>query len=263
MATEPKTNPGAKAPAQPLAVVSAERLGRDVAAEGAPQSPARILVVDDEEAIRRLLKCVLTRRNYQVLLAADGDEALDKGAEFTPDLVILDLALPGMGGLEVCRELRSWLAAPILVLSGREDESTKILALDEGADDYITKPFAVGELLARIRALLRRSSGRGFSTPVLSSGELTIDVARRRVFRSEQEIRLTRTEFDILSMLARSAGCVVTSKMLLDEVWGDNYGDTQTLRVHVGHLRKKVEPEPPRPRYILTEPGIGYRFFTP
>jgi two-component system KDP operon response regulator KdpE len=220
-------------------------------------------VVDDEEAIRRLLKSVLTRGNYDVRLAANGDEALDCAAEFTPDLVILDLALPGLGGLEVCRELRAWLAAPILVLSGWGEQSAKISALDDGADDYLTKPFAIGELLARIRALLRRSSSSALSPVVFSSGELTVDMARRRVLRSEQEIRLTRTEFNILAALARNAGCVVTSRMLLEEVWGNDYGDTQTLRVHVGHLRKKVEPEPSNPRYILTEPGIGYWLFTP
>ena len=178
--------------------------------EGAPQKPVRILVVDDEECIQRLLKSILARRNYQVLLASNGDEALDSAAERPPDLVILDLALPGLSGLEVCQELRLWLSAPILIISGRGDESMKIAALDEGADDYITKPFAAGELLARIGALLRRASGPPAPAPVLSSGDLRIDAARRQVFRRDQEIRLTRTEFDILACLAGNAGCVVT-----------------------------------------------------
>ncbi len=231
------------------------------ASTGAPGKRARILVADDEELVRRLLKCLLGKHRYQVFLAASGDEALDSAVELTPDLVILDLALPGMGGLEVCRELRSWLTAPILVLSARGDEGIKIAALDQGADDYLTKPFSPGELLARIRALLRRTSVLAGPLPVISSGNLKIDVARRRVFRGEEEIRLTRTEFDILTYLARNTGCVVTSKLLLQSLWGPEYGDdTQTLRVHVGHLRKKIEPDPAAPRYIMTEPGIGYRF---
>lgn len=235
---------------------SVERAG----GTGAPVKPVRILVVDDEECIQRLLKSILMRRSYQVQLASNGDEALDSAVERTPDLVILDLALPGMSGLELCRELRLWLSVPILVLSGRGDEGMKIAALDQGADDYITKPFAAGELLARIRALLRRASGPPAPEPVLSSGGLKIDLARRQVFRRDQEIRLTRTEFDILACLARNAGCVVTSKMLLEKVWGMECGDAQTLRVHVGHLRKKIEQDPSVPRFILTEPGIGYRY---
>ena len=231
---------------------------------GSPVKPVRVLVVDDEEPIRRLLRSILDRHHYEVLLAGKGEEALDYAVDSTPDLVILDLALPGMSGLDVCRELRSWLTAPILVLSGRGDEAMKIAALDVGADDYITKPFGAGELLARIRALLRRTASLTSPTPVFTSGGLKVDVARRRVFRSDEEIRLTRTEFEILSCLVRNAGCVVTSKMLLQKVWGPEYGDdTQTLRVHVGHLRKKIEPEPASPRYIVTEPGIGYRLSTP
>lgn len=231
---------------------------------GAPERHAKILVVDDEELIRRLLRVTLLRYKYEPFLAATGDEALDLAVDVSPDLVILDLALPGMGGLDVCRELRSWMAAPILVLSGRGDEATKIAAFDLGADDYVTKPFGTGELLARIRALLRRASPLNVATPILSSGDLQVDLARRRVCRSDQEIRLTRTEFDILAYLIRNAGCVVTSKMLLQNVWGPEYGeDTQTLRVHVGHLRRKIEPVASAPHYILTEPGIGYRLFTP
>ncbi|HYM12929.1 MAG TPA: response regulator transcription factor [Bryobacterales bacterium] len=230
----------------------------------APAKPPRVLVVDDEELVQRLLKAILSRHHYDVVLASNGDEALDRAVDHAPDLVILDLTLPGMSGLEVCRELRSWLAAPILVLSGRGEEAVKIKALDQGADDYLTKPFATGELLARLRALLRRASTLAAPMPVLKSGDLTIDVARRRVFQGQREIRLTRTEFDILAYLARNGGCVVTSKMVMEQVWGPRYtDDTQTLRVHVGHLRKKIEPDPPAPRYILTEPGVGYRFSAP
>ncbi len=220
----------------------------------------RALVVDDDEAIRPLLKTILTRRNYEVHMAASGDEALDCAVESRPDLVILDLMLPGLDGLSVCRELRTWLASPILVLSGTGEENTKIAALDGGADDYITKPFAMGELLARVRALLRRAAGAAVPTPTFVCGDLRVDFARRRVYRGDEEIRLTRTEFDILATLTRNAGCVVTYQMLVGRVWGDQYADTQTLRVHVGNLRKKIEPEPVAPRYILTEPSIGYRF---
>lgn len=227
----------------------------------APAKSPRILVVDDEEHVQRLLKTILSRHHYDVVLASTGDQALDRAVDRAPDLVILDLTLPGMSGLEVCRELRSWLAAPILVLSGRGEEAVKVKALDQGADDYITKPFGTGELLARLRALLRRTSALAAPMPVIKSGDLTVDVARRRVFHGQKEIRLTRTEFDILAYLARNGGCVVTSKMLVEQVWGPRYtDDTQTLRVHVGHLRKKIEPDPSMPRYILTEPGVGYRF---
>lgn len=230
---------------------------------GAAGKPARILVVDDDASIRRLLNAVLTRHHYQVLLAATGDQALDCAVDRRPDLVILDLTLPGMHGLDVCRRLRSWLAAPILVLSGRGEEASRIAALDEGADDYVTKPFSTGELLARIRALLRRAPAGAALPAIVSSGDLKIDVLRRRVSRADQQIRLTRTEFDILAYLVQNTDCVVTAKMLIQKLWGLKYGnDTQTLRVHVGHLRKKIEPDPSTPRYILTEPGVGYRFCT-
>jgi two-component system KDP operon response regulator KdpE len=230
----------------------------------APEKPARILAIDDEERIRRALKSILSARKYEVVLAASGDEGIDRAIDASPDLVILDLTLPDRSGLEVCRELRTWLAAPILVLSVRSGETDKISALDEGADDYLTKPFSAGELLARIRALLRRASGSSASDPVIEAGDLTIDIARRRALRNEEEIKLTRTEFDILAFLAQNAGRVVTSKQLLQTVWGEEYGeDTQTLRVHIGHLRRKIEPHPSVPQYILTEPGVGYRFAFP
>ena len=231
----------------------------------APEKPAKILVVDDEAQIRRALASILATRGYGLVSASDGAEALNLAIEETPDLVILDLAMPSMGGLEVCRELRTWYTAPILVLSVRGSEADKVAALDMGADDYVTKPFSAGELLARVRALLRRASGQAASPPVIIAGDLEIDIAQRRVRRAGQEIELTRIEFDILAYLARNADCVVTSRMLLERVWGPGYGedpDTQTLRVHISHLRKKIEPHPSVPRFILTEPGVGFRFST-
>lgn len=258
-----------------------------------PEKPPKILVVDDEEQIRRALKSILSARKYEVVLAGNGEEALDLAIDHSPDLVILDLAMPGLGGLEVCQELRTWSAAPILVLSVRAGEADKIAALDMGADDYLTKPFSAGELLARVRALLRRAPGQPAAQPIIKIGDLEIDLPRRRVLmagqgachsdtiarspersRMEQgeeslsnpsptEIDLTRLEFDILAYLAQNADRVVTSKMLLQQVWGPEYGDdTQTLRVHVSNLRKKIEPTPAVPRYILTEPGVGFRLAT-
>lgn len=230
---------------------------------GAPEKTIRILVVDDEEQIRRALKSILSTRKYDVILAPDGDEALDKAIDTSPDLVILDLTMPGMSGFEVCKELRTWYTAPILVLSVHGAESDKITALDAGADDYLTKPFSAGELLARIRALLRRPAMQTATAPIVTVGDLEIDIPHRRVRRSGQEVDLTRTEFDILAYLAQNADLVVTSKMILEKVWGPEYGeDTQTLRVHISHLRKKIEPHPSVPCYILTEPGVGFRFST-
>jgi two-component system KDP operon response regulator KdpE len=231
----------------------------------APEKPAKILVIDDEAQIRRALRSVLSTRGYDVFFAADGAEGLDLAIERNPDLVVLDLAMPRMGGLEVCRGLRTWYSAPILVLSVRGSDADKIAALDMGADDYVTKPFSAGELLARVRALLRRACGQAAARPVIGAGDLEIDIAQRRVKRAGQEIELTRIEFDILACLAQNADCVVTSKMIIGKVWGPEYGeveDTQTLRVHISHLRKKIEPHPSVPRYILTEPGVGFRFST-
>jgi len=229
----------------------------------APERTASILAVDDEAQIRRALKSILSTRGYEVSFASDGAEALDLAIELNPDLIILDLAMPVMGGIEVCRELRAWSTAPILVLSVSGSDADKITALDSGADDYVTKPFSAGELLARVRALLRRASGQAASRPVITTGELEVDIAQRRVRRAGEEVELTRIEFDVLAYLAQNADCVVTSKMVLEKVWGPEYGeDTQTLRVHISHLRRKIEPHPSVPRYILTEPGVGYRFST-
>ncbi len=220
----------------------------------------RILIVEDDEAVRRLVEMILTRNNYKAVVAATGEEALQKAASTKLHLVILDLTLPGISGLDVCRQLRSWLTVPILILSGCHEQDQKIEAFDLGADDYVTKPFFVGELLARIRALLRRAADDRGLLPILSAGDLEIDCARRRVRRGGVEIRLTRTEFDILACLARHADTVVTAKMLSRDVLGLNWSDSvDTIRVHVGHIRRKIEPQPSSPRYVLTEPGVGYR----
>jgi two-component system KDP operon response regulator KdpE len=228
-----------------------------------PERPIHILVVDDEEQIRRALRSILSTRGYRLDMAATAHEALMKAIDSPPDLVVLDLMLPDRSGIEVCRELRTWTSAPILILSVRSNEADKITALDEGADDYLTKPFSAGELLARIRALLRRAASLTSPPPVITAGELEIDVARRRVRKAGDEVALTPTEFDILAFLARNAGLVVTQKMILEEVWGPEWAeDAQTLRVHVSNLRKKIEPKGSPPRYIITEPGVGFRFAT-
>jgi two-component system KDP operon response regulator KdpE len=218
------------------------------------------LVIDDEEQIRRALRSILKARAYEVEVAETGEAGLAAAAAHQPDLVVLDLTLPGKSGLEVCRELRTWLTAPILVLSVRDSDDDKIAALDLGADDYLTKPFSAGELLARIRALLRRTAP-GEAGPVsVTVGGLTIDFARRIVTVDGGEVKLTRTEFDILAQLAHNVDRVVTSRMLLERVWGPEYvEDTQTLRVHISHLRHKIEPAGGVPHYVLTEPGVGFR----
>jgi len=227
----------------------------------APERNPKILVVDDEEQIRRALKSILTARKYDVVLASNGDEAIDLAIDNPPDLVILDMAMPGLKGTDVCRELRNWYEGPILMLSVIGSDTEKAAALDIGADDYLTKPFSTTELLARIRALLRRSTARVVPPPVIQTGELEIDIAKRIVKRSGEVIELTKMEFDILAYLAQNADRVVTSKILLERVWGPEYvEDAQTLRVHISHLRKKIEPKPSSPRYILTETGVGFRF---
>jgi two-component system KDP operon response regulator KdpE len=227
----------------------------------APERSARILVIDDEEQIRRALRSVLHARHYTVDLAETGGRGLEVAARTTPDLVILDLTLPDMSGLKVAEELRAWYEGPIIVLSVRDADSDKIAALDLGADDYLTKPFSAGELVARIRAHLRRTSGVESSVREIVAGDLAIDLAKRLVTVAGEPVHLTRTEFDVLSLLARNADRVVTSRMLLEQVWGPEYEtDTQVLRVHVSHLRQKIEPAGGVPRYILTEPGVGFRF---
>ena len=229
--------------------------------EGAPERTQRVLVIDDEEQIRRALKSVLNARHYEVDLAETAERGLELTAEHTPDIIVLDLSLPDMSGLEACRRLREWYRGPILILSVRNADDDKIAALDLGADDYITKPFSTGELLARLRALLRRTQGVDSSATEIRTGDLCVDFAKRLVTVKGEPVHLTRIEFDILAQLARNAGRVVTSRMLLDTVWGPEYvGDTQTLRVHVSHVRRKIESPGDVSRYILTEPGVGFRF---
>ena len=217
--------------------------------------------MDDEPQIRRALESVFESRGYDVVLAASGEEALVKAAERPPDLVVLDLMLPGISGSETCRALRETTAAPILVLSVKEAEEDKIAALDEGADDYLTKPFSSGELLARVRALMRR--GAAAAAGPTRSGALVVDLAKRRVTLADKPVRLTRTEFEILAELVENADRVVTSQQLLEAVWGpEQVQDTQALRVHLSHVRRKVEEHASTPHYIVTEPGVGYRFVT-
>lgn len=226
-----------------------------------PAALPKILVIDDQAQIRRALRSLLTARDYQVILAENGEQGLDLAAEHQPDLVILDMAMPGLSGLEVCRELRAWYRGPILILSVRSEEQDKISALDLGADDYIMKPFATGELLARLRALMRRAGSHDTALPVITAGDLEIDIARRLVTRAGEPVSLTPIEYNLLVYLAQHANRVVTSQQLIDEVWGDDaVEDTQALRVHISHLRKKIEPHPAVPKYITTEPGVGFRF---
>lgn len=219
----------------------------------------RILVIDDEKQIRRLLKVALTGHGYSVEEAALGQEGLNKVTTYRPDLIILDLGLPDLNGLEVIRKLREWSQTPVIILSVKEQENDKITALDTGADDYVTKPFSMGELLARIRAALRHIVPPG-EEPILTFGELVIDLARRRVSVNEKEIKLTPIEYNLMKNLAIHAGKVLTHKQLLRVVWGPTYeNDTHYLRVFIGQLRRKVEADPSRPRHIITEPGVGYR----
>ena len=229
-----------------------------------PQNPTKILVVDDDPTILRLVRTILQKAAFHVLVAKDGPEGLDKVISHSPQLIILDLLLPGPSGLDICRELRTWYKGPILILSGHGEQEVIVSALDLGADDYITKPFRAGELLARVRALLRRVAKQPFPEAVTKIGDLELDLVGRRLARKGVEISLTRTEFDIVACLIENLDCVVTSKMILETVWGPHHGEySQTLRVHIGHIRKKIEPDPSRPRYVLTEPGVGYRFSIP
>ena len=221
----------------------------------------RILVVDDEQQILRAVRRALVARGSEVMTAADGESALAEAEAFMPDLVVLDLNLPGIDGLEVCRRLRAWTRVPILILSVREDESGKVEALDLGADDYLTKPFGVEELLARVRALLRRTHPEGSGPPRFEVDGVTIDLVSRRVVRDGSDVHLTRTEWALLDALAEHPGKLLTHRWLLERVWGAGYQeDVEVLRVFVSQLRKKVEPNASRPVLILTEPGVGYRW---
>ena len=224
-----------------------------------------ILAVDDDLQIRRALSAILRTRGYALELARSADDALGKAIEQPPDLVILDLSLPDRNGIDVCRELRTWMMAPILILSVHSGETDKIAALDAGADDYLTKPFSAGELLARVRALLRRTQEVEMRPPVVTVADLVVDAARRRVTLAGQEVgNLTPTEFEILLYLAGNAGLVVTQRQILEHVWGTEGPEgAQTLRVHISNLRRKIEPAGGVHRYIFTEPGVGFRFAIP
>ncbi|MGB7537021.1 MAG: response regulator transcription factor [Anaerolineales bacterium] len=222
----------------------------------------KILIVDDEPQILRALRAGLIAQGYEVVSAADGEEALDKASAELPDAIILDLNLPRKTGLEVCRELREWSAAPIIVLSVRDSERDKVTALDLGADDYLTKPFGTGELQARLRVALKHAAGReGAGEPVLHAGKIMIDLARHIVERGGEEVHLTATEYNLLAYLATNAGRVLTHTQIMEHVWGAGYeSETQNLRVYISQLRRKLDPDSEQPQMITTEPGIGYRF---
>jgi two-component system KDP operon response regulator KdpE len=223
---------------------------------------ARILVIDDEPEIRKLLKVALGAHGFEILEASAGREGVEKTALEHPELIILDMGLPDMDGLDVVNEVREWSNVPIIILSVREKEAQKIVALDAGANDYVTKPFNMGELTARIRVALRNLVP-GQADPVILVGELQMDLAKRRTTMAGKEIKLTPTEYEVLKFLAVNAGKVVTHKQLLAQVWGGDFSpDVQYLRVYIGQLRKKIEPNPSQPEYILTEPGVGYRLTT-
>lgn len=225
-------------------------------------SGARILAIDDEPQIRRALRRTLESQAYDVRTIGTGLDAL-AALSWHPDVVLLDLMLPDIDGLELARRIRAQSGVPIIVLSVRGEETQKVQALDQGCDDYITKPFSTDELLARIRVALRHSAGQSVA-PVVEIDDLRIDFERRRLTQSDREIHLTPTEYDVLKFLVQHAGKLVTHRMLLQEVWGpDHIEETQYLHVFMSQLRRKLEPQPARPRYILTEPGVGYRFRAP
>jgi two-component system KDP operon response regulator KdpE len=225
-------------------------------------SAGKVLVVDDDPQIRRVMKATLVGHHYEVIEAKTGEEALQVLPEEMPNLVLLDMNMPGMGGLETCRAIRSGSDIPVVILSVRNTEKDKVAALDAGADDYVTKPFGIEELLARIRAALRRSPGAPEGGPrFFETKGLEIDFETRRVRASGKDVRLTPKEFDLLRYLVSHAGKPVTHRELLQAVWGPDYGDEpEYLRVFVNQVRKKIEPHPSKPKYIVTEPWVGYRF---
>lgn len=227
-----------------------------------PENAPLILVIEDEIQIRRFLRVALTGSNYRLIEAVTGQDGLVQAATRQPDLVILDLGLPDRDGLQVIEDLRTWTAVPIIILSARQQENDKVLALDAGADDYLTKPFGVSELLARIRVALRHATRttQTAEPALFTVGDLRVDLAQRQVFVGEQEIHLTPIEYKLLVTLVQYAGKVVTQRQLLKEVWGPAYTtETHYLRVYMGQLRHKLETDPTRPHYLLTEPGVGYR----
>ena len=225
-------------------------------------SAPQILVIDDEAQILRAIRTILTEKHYQVTTASRGEEGLALAASHEPDVVILDLGLPDLDGVEVCARLREWTQCPIIILSVRDSEREKVAALDAGADDYLSKPFGVAELLARVRVALRHSArSRGAPARLVKAGPLSIDLAWHIVKRGDQEVKLTGTEYRLIAYLAGNHGRVLTHQSILANVWGPADADhTEYLRVYMRQLRKKLEADPERPQYILTEPGIGYRF---
>lgn len=223
------------------------------------ESNQRILVVDDETPIRRYLRAALTAQGFTIYEASNGEEALSAVVAHRPDIIILDLGLPDIDGIEVTRRLREWSQTPIIILSVREAENDKIAALDAGADDYLTKPFGTGELMARMRVAMRRVANKS-DEPVIQVNDLKMDISRRLVTLKETEIPLTPTEYDILRLLMQNAGKVLTHRQLLRQVWGNAYeSEMHLLRVNISNLRRKIEPDPARPTYLVTEAGVGYR----
>jgi two-component system, OmpR family, KDP operon response regulator KdpE len=222
--------------------------------------PVKVLVADDDPQILKALRIILTAHGYEVSTARNGREAIDVAAHDRPDVIVLDLGMPGLDGVAVIGAVRGWTTTPILVVSGRTDTSGKVDALDAGADDYVTKPFATEELLARLRALSRRVP-EAADAPSVAFGDVVVDLSARQVTRAGQEVRLTPTEWAVLEQLVRNPRRLVTQQTLLTSVWGPTHTrDSGYLRIYLGTLRKKLEPEPSRPRFLLTEPGIGYRF---
>lgn len=219
----------------------------------------RILIIDDEPQIRKLLKVALGAHGYEIEEAINGRDGINRAATFKPDLLIIDLGLPDIDGKDVVAAIREWAQTPIIVLTARDQEQEKIEALDAGADDYVTKPFSVGELMARMRVSLRRAASSEHE-PVLHCGDLAVDLVQRRVTVAGREVKLTPTEYELLKILAQHRGRVLTHKQLLKAVWGNTFDeDTHYIRVFIGQLRRKIEANPTQPRYIITESGVGYR----
>jgi two-component system, OmpR family, KDP operon response regulator KdpE len=224
----------------------------------------RILIIDDEPQIRKLLKVTLQAHQYEIEESGTGEDGIVKASVTHPDLIVLDLGLPGMSGVDVLKQVREWSSVPIIVLTAKDREEDKITALDGGADDYVTKPFSMGELVARIRVALRHAA-RTFHEPILKFNDLVIDLAQRSVVLGSERVKLTPTEYELLKMLATNADKVITQRQLLQQVWGGHHSESEShyLRVYISHLRKKLEEDPTRPKLIVTESGIGYRFVTP
>jgi len=224
---------------------------------------ARILVIDDEPQIRRLLKVALIAHGYEVDECQAGREGINRSTLFNPDLILLDLGLPDIDGKSVIIAIRQWSKVPIIILTARNQENEKIEALDAGADDYITKPFSMGELMARLRVALRHTITVGNTSPLINCGDLVVDLVGRHVMRGDKEIKLTPTEYELLKVLAQNMGRVLTQKYLLETVWGNTYKDnTHYIRVYIAQLRRKIEVNPGQPKYIITESGVGYRLTT-